>query len=251
MEKKIIIDTNFWIYIKDNQGRRKEFQKNINENDTEVLFSSGNFIDLLKGNEQDELSEIIASTTDKYIPMQSYTGNSYEISETPASLIPNDSDRREFFRQTRYLDDDLALRYLFRTADWETPEFYISLTNTMKDIYDKFGFENSMGYIFKEYLEFDGEQAKLSQQDIDVPEFIRSMLELNRIDQIKESENPDVNDFADMEICAHALITDCDYLFIESKWIDTGTIEKVVAELNREGPTLYDDFDDFQSALKR
>lgn len=43
------------------------------------------------------------------------------------------------------------------------------------------------------------------------------MLELNEIDQMQEAEKPDANDFADMEICAHALITDCDHLFIESK----------------------------------
>ncbi|MDZ7700592.1 MAG: site-specific integrase [Halobacteriales archaeon] len=123
------------------------------------------------------------------------------------------------------------------------------LSERMKQIYDEFGFENSMGYMFKEYLEVDGDKLKLSQHHVDGPEFIRGMLELNRIHQMQDTEKPDSNDFADMEICAHALITDCDYRFIESKWINTSVIDNVVSKLDRDGPTLFDDYDAFLSEL--
>lgn len=249
MGEKVLMDTNFWINLKINQTYRSKFQKEIDDKGVMVLFSFGNFVDLLKADEQDELAKIIAETADQYIPNQSYSGNKYEISTSPIALIPNESDRIEFRRQSEFLDDDLALAYLFRTSSWDTPEDYLDLTVQMKDIYNRLGYQNSMGYIFKEYLEPEGDQLKLSQHHIDAPEFIRGMLELNRIHQMGDSEKPDSNDYADMEICAHALITRCDFLFIESKWIDTGVIDDVVSKLTMDGPALYDDYDNFLSAL--
>lgn len=251
MEKdaKAIMDTNFWIHLKIDESYRNEFEEAVQETDVTVLFSFGNFIDLLKAEEQDELSNVITDLTDTYIPYQSYSGNEYDISDSPISLIPKEPDRKEFLRQADILDDDLALSYLFRTSQWDTPKDYLDLTVQMKRIYDEFGFENSMGYIFKEYLEPEGNKLKLSQHHVDAPEFIRGMLELNRIHQMQDTEKPDSNDFADMEISAHALITDCDYLFIESKWINTGVIDMVVSKLNRDGPKLHDDYDEFLSAL--
>lgn len=228
---------------------RREFEEIIEVNNITVFFSFGNFIDLLKADEQDELAKIITDNVDTYVPNQTYSGHEYDISDSPISMIPNESDRRAFVEQSGFLDDDLALSYLFRTSQWDTPQNYLDLTEQMKQIYDQFGFENSMGYIFKEYLEFDGNQLKLPQHTIDGPEFIRGMLELNRIHQMKDTEKPDANDFADMEICAHALITDCDYLFIESKWINTTVIDNVVAKLNLDGPKLVDNYDAFLSAL--
>lgn len=248
--KKVMMDTNFWIQLKMDSSYRSEFEKKVDENDVTVYFSFGNFIDLLKANEQDELAKIITDNVDVYIPNQTYSGHEYDISDSPISLIPNDYARRAFIDQAAVLDDDLALSYLFRTSRWDTPQKYLDLTEQMKRIYDQFGFENSMGYMFKEYLEFDGDQLTLSQHHVDGPEFIRGMLELNRIHQIKDTEKPDANDFADMEICAHALITNCDYLFIESKWINTQVIDNVVSKLNMDGPELFDDYNEFLAPLE-
>jgi hypothetical protein len=242
-----MLDTDIWIHLKNNPGKLSEFQRRVDQNDVEVLFSSGNFIDLLKAEEQDRLSEIIAESVDQYIPLQSKEGREYLISQEPASLIPSPGDRQEFVRQTHMLDDDLALRYLFRTADWENPEVYLEITETMRDVHDKYGFENAMGYVFEDYLEDHGDTLLLHQEDVQPIEFIRNMFELHRIEQMKDGENPDGNDFADMAICSHAVLTDCDSLFIERKWIDQGVIESVVEKLTLDGPTLYSDYGTFLS----
>jgi predicted nucleic acid-binding protein len=247
MGQRVMLDTDIWIYLKNDSEKLSEFQRKVEENDVEVLFSAGNFIDLLKAEEQDRLSEIIAESVDQYIPLQSKEGREYLISEEPASLIPSPADRQEFVRQTHILDDDLALRYLFRTADWENPEVYLEITETMRDVHDKFGFENAMGYVFEDYLEDHGDSLLLHQEDVQPIEFIRNMFELHRIEQMKDGEKPDGNDFADMAICSHAVLTDCDSLFIERKWIDQGVIESVVERLTLDGPTLYSDYDTFLS----
>jgi len=249
MGVRILMDTKFWIHLKEDVDYRQEFKSLVRKEDVEVLFSAGNFIDLLKYDEQDVLSKIIADIVDRYIPMQSYSGDSFESSTQPECLIPGGSARREFVRQTHVLDDDLALKYLFRTADWETPDHYIKLTEEMRDVYNEFGFDNSMGYVFKEYLEIEGDTAFLSEEKVDATRYIRGMLMLHRIEQMKKNENPDRNDFADMEICAHAIISNCDHLFIESKWINTGVIENVMSRLTIEGPTLHEDYDRFLLAL--
>lgn len=241
------MDTKFWIWLKNNPEKYEAFRERKQENDAEALFSAGNFIDLLKAEEQDRLSEIIAETTDSYIPLQDKKGSGYVISEEPASLIPTPADRNEFIRQTRVLDDDLALQYLFRTADWETPGEYFEITEAMRNVHDKYGFENAMGYVFEDYLEDHGDLLLLHQEDIQPIEFIRSMFELHRIEQMKDAEKPDGNDFADMAICSHAVLTDCDSLFIERKWIDQGVIENVVERLTLDGPTLYSDYETFLS----
>jgi hypothetical protein len=247
MTQRLMLDTKFWIWLKSNPEKYEEFREKKETNDVEVLVSAGNFIDLLKAEEQDRLSEIIAKIADHYIPIQPKEGQEYLISKRPASLIPSPSNRQEFIRQTYLLDDDLALKYLFRTADWETPEEYFRITEAMKRIHDKYGFENAMGYVFEDYLEDNGETLLLHQEDIHPIEFIRNMFELHRIEQMKDGEKPDGNDFADMAICSHAVLTDCDSLFIERKWIDQGVIESVVERLTLDGPTLYSDYDTFLS----
>ena len=247
MVRRVMMDTNFWIYLKNNPNKLEEFHRRVNENEVKVLFSSGNFIDLLKYHEQDHLSKIIAETVDLYVPFQSQEGRYYDISEEPASLIPTPIDRKAFASQTQMLDDDLALRYLFRTADWETPKAYFEITESIRDIHDKYGFENSMGYIFREYLEEGDDKKILHQENVQPKEFIRKMLELHRIDQMKNEEKPDGNDFADMEICSHAILTNCDCLFIERKWINQNVIENVVDRLTLDGPELYTNYNNFLS----
>jgi hypothetical protein len=96
-------------------------------------------------------------------------------------------------------------------------------------------------------LEDHGDTLLLHQEDVQPIEFIRNMFELHRIEQMKHGENPDGNDFADMAICSHAVLTDCDSLFIERKWIDQGVIESVVEKLTLDGPTLYSDYGTFLS----
>jgi hypothetical protein len=242
-----MMDTKFWIWLKDNPQKYEAFRRTTD--DLEVLFSAGNFYDLLKAYEQDQLSEIIAESVDFYIPMQSREGHFYDYSDDPASLIPTPDARSTFAHETRLLDEDLKLQYLFRTADWEIPEAYLEMTDTMKDLHDAHGFENAMGYIFREYLQDDGEKLLLHQEQIEPVDFIRGMLELHRIEQIQDDENPDGNDFADMLICSHGILTECDALFLEEKWINQGVIENVIERLTLDGPKLHKEYSTFLSTI--
>jgi len=242
-----MMDTKFWIWLKNNPEKKEEFREKKEENDIEVLFSNGNFYDLLKAKKQDRLSEIIAETVDWYIPMQTRDGYYYNYSDDPTSMIPHSQARSVFSREGGVLNEDLTLQILFRSADWDVPDEYVEITERMRDVYDRLGFDDAMGYMFEEYLEEHSDMLKLQPDDVEPVDFIRGMLELYRTKQMKATEKPDRNDYVDMLICSHAIITDCDALFMEEKWINQGIIQNVVDWLTLDDPTLYKDYDVFLS----
>jgi len=65
---RIILDTKFWISMKRNPQRFKEFYEAVSSEDVKVILSFGNFIDLVKSDEQDVLSKIIVGTADYCLP---------------------------------------------------------------------------------------------------------------------------------------------------------------------------------------
>ncbi|MDL0144530.1 hypothetical protein [Halobacterium salinarum] len=242
-----MVDTKLWIWLKNNPENYEEFREKKDENDVEVVFSNGNFYDLLKRKEQDRLSEIIAEIVDYYIPMQSRGGYYYDYSDDPITMVPDPYARSLLSREMEVLDEDLTLQILFRVADWDVPDEYVEMTERMRDVYDRFGFDNAMGYMFEEYLKEKGDMLELQPDEVEPVDFIRGMLELYRTKQMKDTEKPDRNDYVDMLICSHSIITNCDVLFMEEKWIDEEVIQNVVDWLTLDEPTLYKDYDKFLS----
>ena len=82
------MDTKYWIALKENPELLKEFYEVISSEDVKVILSYGNFIDLAKADEQDQLSKIIAGIVSYCLPPIPSDGNEYITSGDPISLIP-------------------------------------------------------------------------------------------------------------------------------------------------------------------
>ncbi|WP_135666695.1 hypothetical protein [Halorhabdus rudnickae] len=250
---KVILDTNYWIALKKDPNLFKEFYEVCASDDVRVYFSYGNFIDLVKADEQDIMSKIIVGIADYCLPPTPTDGDEYPISSNPISIIPDDEFRRFAAEQTRHLGMVETLQYIFRSSDWEpVDEFYTSIEE-YRDLIQEYGYENLKGLAFKDHLkeQEDGDQLVLHQHELDIVELVKGEVYLQRFQEMDSNEKPDANDIADLEICTQAILSDCNMLLLESKWVNIELIDKVV-ETIEDGikPRVYDDFDAAISDLK-
>lgn len=250
--KRVIIDTNYWIALKKNPDLFKEFHEVCSSDSVKVYFSYGNFIDLVKAEEQDLMSKIIATIADYCLPPTPTNGNKYRISGNPLSLIPDDDFRKFAMEQTQDLGVVETLQYLFRSSDWEPDDVFYNGIGKYRDLIHEYGYENLKGLAFEDHLEKqeDGEKLVLHQDKLDIVEYVKREVYLQRFRVMDSNENPDTNDIADLEICTQALLSDCNMLLLESKWVNLELVDRVVENLeNGIEPKVYDDFGTIMSEL--
>jgi len=251
--KRLIIDTNYWISLKKNPDLLREFCEITSSEDVKVLLSYGNFIDLAKAEEQDTMSKIIAGIVDYCLPPTPTSGNEYLTSGNPLSLIPDDDFRRFAAEQTENIGVIETLQYLFRSSDWEPVEGFYDGIEEYRDLTQQYGYENLKGLAFKDHLEEqeDGEKLVLHQHKVDIVEYVKGEIYLQRLQEMDPDEKPDANDIADLEICTQAILSDCNMLLLESKWVNLELIDRVVENLEGENELeVYDDFDTVISRLR-
>ena len=249
---RVMMDTNYWIDLKYSPELLSRFKRLASLDEIKVYFSYGNFIDLVQAEEQDELSAILAETVDTYIPAMEYRGDTYEYSENPVSLIPDDQARDAVRRATENVEETETLQYVFKGGDWDTDRpWFEDFTYQMKQVYDDFGLEYAMAHAFDDYLVDDGEKYRLDQQDVDIMEYVRKMATIQRIGMMKDNEKVDPHDLADMEICSQAILTSCDMLLIESKWRRLRLVRKITSKLDKDEPVeVFDEFEEFLRVLE-
>lgn len=252
MTLRVMLDTNYWISLKYDTKTRERFINLVSNDEIEVCFSYGNFIDLAQADEQDELSEILAKTVDIYIPAMDYEGDTYAFTEDPIGLVPDDEVARVVQFETEDSSLVSTLQTIFRVSDWEADsDWYANFTWKLKDINDAYGFEYAMAVAFDDYLEIGDEVATLWEHTIDVTEYVRKMASLYRIGAVQDNEKIDSNDIADIKICSQAIVTDCDMLLIESKWKNLGVVQKVTEKLDSEERVeVFDDLDEFLKVIE-
>lgn len=252
---RVMLDTNYWISLKSSPATRERFTELATSDEIEVCFSYGNFIDLVKADEQNVLSEILAETVDIYIPSLDYEGDTYRYTDDPIWLIPDDEVVRDVRLMTEGQSEEFTLKTIFLVGDWGADEdWYANYTWELKDIYNEYDLEHAMAVAFRDYLEGDVEEddeLQLWEHKIDVTEYVRKMASLHRIEAVKSNENIDANDIADIEICSQAIVTECDMLLTESKWRNIKLVEKVTSKLtSEEDVEVFDDFDEFLRTLE-
>ncbi len=247
---RVILDTNYWISLKQDPERFKAFYEAVSSENVEVILSFGNFIDLVKAEEQDMLSKILAGTVDYCIPPMS-DGEEYEVSGDPVSLIPDEDYRRYISRKSQDMDTVEKLQTIFRDSDWSAGEEYFEGIKQYKELYDEFGHDNLKGHAFREYLQPDGDgKYKLQPQDVDSISYVQVEVYLHRFRLMDSQEKPKENDVADMLICMQAILSDCNMLLMEEKWVNEKLVESVLEELESEKQlTVYKDFEEFLSDL--
>jgi len=225
---KVMLDSEYWIDFKDDYPEQfEEFVEIVDENNIEVLFSYGNFIDLIKRKHQDRLSEMISRVVSTYITPQDYVGDSYSYSDDPVDLVPEPLVKERVVSDTEDFGEVKTLRYLFRVSDWEGLDEYIDAVEYLESVRRKMDEEGRNGDDYVQALLLDIEEGKseLHYSERGTAEVISTVVQAKRIQEVKQEENIDFNDVADMEICTHAILTNTDVLVIESKWKNAGIIE--------------------------
>lgn len=247
------MDTNYWIILKENPDLFKEFYEVCSSDTVKVYFSYGNFIDLAKAEEQDLMSKVIGAIADNCLPPTPTDGNKYHISCNPVSLIPDDDFRRFTIEQTSGVGVIETLQYIFRSSDWEPDDEFCDGIEKYRDLTQEYGYENLKGLAFEDHLEEqeDGEKLVLRQHKLDIVEYVKGEIYLQRLQVMDSNEKPDTNDIADLEICTQAILSDCNMLLLESKWVNLELIDRVAENIeDRIKPEVYDDFDTVISELK-
>lgn len=250
---RILLDTNYWIRMEGNPADFERFRNIVASNgDIEVLFSFGNLVDLVKRPEQDTMSELIAETVDSYIPPMPSEGNKYRITEDPIDMVPDARLQEEIRNLTVSSDEVGTLQMIFRLSDWEPTGEYEVGVDQYRDIAQDYDFKYLKAIAFEDYLEKqDGERLELQVGNVDIIEFVKKIIYAHRISLMAPNENIDPNDIADITICAHGIITECDMLLIERKWDNIDLIERVTDELEREqNIDVYTEFDEFVQRLR-
>mgnify|MGYP006277229227 CR=1 FL=1 len=252
--KRVIMDTNYWIDLKENPEQIPRFFEAVDGEDVKVALSFGNFIDLVKAPEQEVLSKLIAGAVDYCLPPLPSRGNEYIKSGTPLSLIPDEEFREFAAEQTANISMVETLQYIFYSSGWEpTEEFYDGIEQ-YRDLTQEYGYENLKGLAFKDHLEEteDGEKLVLHEHKIDIVEYVKGEMYLQRLQLMDAQENPDANDVADLEICTQAILSDCNMLLMEEKWVNEELVERVLDSLDTNNELdVYKDFDKFVSDLSQ
>jgi len=248
---RVILDTNYWISLKEDPQRFEEFYEAVSSEDVKVILSFGNFIDLVKAEEQDTLSKIIAGTVDYCLPPMS-EGEEYKISGDPIALVPDEDYRQYISQESRDMDVVETLQRIFKDSDWSAGEVYFEGIKLYKELYDEFGHDNLKGHAFREYLQegADG-QYTLQPQDVDTITYVKVEVYLQRFRLMDPEEKPNENDVADMLICMQAILSDCNMLLMEEKWVNEKLVDRVLEESESDADLeVYKDFGAFLSDLR-
>jgi hypothetical protein len=55
--------------------------------------------------------------------------------------------------------------------------------------------------------------------------YVRRELYIQRILLMESGEDPDENDIEDLEVCTQAILSDCNMLLMEEKWVNEELID--------------------------
>ncbi|WP_277543542.1 hypothetical protein [Haloarcula laminariae] len=251
---KVLLDSEHWINFKDERRELlEEFAEIVHEKDIEVLFSHGNYIDLVKYNQQDKLSEIISEVVTTYIPAQEYTGNSYEFDTSPISLVPDRAVRERAREDTEDFGEMKTLRFLFRIGDWELLQEYKEGYSEAIDYLRSVDSDYDESYVKALLFDIESGVEQFSYDEYGDMEVVSNVVQAKRIGKYESNENIDLNDIADLEIITHAIITNCDFLLIEGKW-QRDNVQLVESVLDELGSTIElevtNDMDEFITQLR-
>lgn len=261
---QVMFDTKVWIDLKEESDFLEAFCRLYKQHEFDVVFSHGNFLDLVRRDNQDELSYIIDEFTDEYLgPFDFGPDGAYSRSDGPLVLAMIDESWHQYCaRATAHLDNTETLKAMFRDADFDaepassaTAQF-IEQIRLLEDI-DIGGRRMDIPAdtprsealkkigIFAEYAKErpDG-MAYLVDTDIPLKKYVFGM----SLIYISETyHEPEIGDYRDAIIWSQAISCECDVLWAETKWkFEHPVISQVLDRLERKRLDIVHDFENFQ-----
>lgn len=133
---RVVLDTLVWISLKEDREFLKHFIQFYRENDIEIVFSHGNFLDLVRRENQDKLSAIIGMFVDEYLgPFQFEPEGEYIHSDEPLVLALIDDEWYEHCRVGTWGYNNIeTLRAMFRDGDFDAEPASTVLTEFINDL---------------------------------------------------------------------------------------------------------------------
>ena len=120
---RVLLDTFVWISFNEDKEFLKDFIKFYWSNDIEIVFSHGNFMNLARADEQDQLSRIMGMFADEYCePIDFVQQRDAVRSEDPIILTKMHKDWYEY-NQSKLEDysDSEKVQTMFREGNFAEP----------------------------------------------------------------------------------------------------------------------------------
>ncbi|WP_144798285.1 hypothetical protein [Halorubrum depositum] len=249
--KRVILDTNYWIdFVEEYPERTPRFLEAIDNDDVKVYITFGNFIDLIRSNEQEGLTKLILGASDHCIP-STILREECVISNNIIDLIPSENHRRNFSQVTQDMDTVETFQEIIKHAGWSASDWYYSNIKRDRELLEEHGYDELKNGGYKEYLQNE-HGSQYNSHGVETVSDVRHEVFLQRLRVMTLNENIREQDVADLETCTQAIASECNMLLIEKKWVNVDLIQKTIRNLDSEKDmTVYKDFEKFLSDLKQ
>lgn len=260
-----MIDSPVWADLGDDDDLLDDFGRLYDRNGLDAVFSIGNFLDLARGDDRDELSRVIDEFADEYLgPLQLDLEGEYRYASSPSILATIDAEWYESCKQaTKGLDDRETLRTLFREANFDggptlgrVSRFVEEYSNIdamdldgRMDIPEDTSPEVALKKIrtFPEYTKPGDGTMVLEDENVPTKRYVLGM---SMIYVSETRHEPQAEDYRDAMIWSQGIIAGCDVLWSDQQWAyDHPIVSQIVERLDRGELEIATDVDEFESAL--
>ena len=264
---RVLLDTKVWINLKEQEDFLEEFRRLYDDYALEIVFSHGNFLDLVRRDHQDELAPIIDEFTDEYLgPFNHDPVGEYLRSEQPLVLTTIDKTWHQYcLHATQGMNSVETLQALFRDADFDAEPAssvmmeFIEGTRRLETLDPEGRMQipddvpqsvalKKIG-VFAEYAKqrSDG-MAILDDADIPLKQYIFGM---SMIYISETHHDPEPGDYRDAVIWSQAISCECDVLWTETQWkYEHPVINQVLDRLERKPLEIVKDSDEFKKLFQ-
>lgn len=263
---RVMLDSSVWVDLEADEEFREEFRSLYEAEELDVIFSIGNFLDLIRRDDRGDLVGVIHEFTDEYLaPLQIDLEGEYRYSSKPLLLATIDAEWFEHCKEaTRGLDSLETLESLFEDADFDDGPILSKVSRFVdeyremenSDVEGQIEFDEDMSEMaaLKKIRTFPGyiERSLEGTMDIDdesIP-VKRYVIGMAMIYVSETYDEPDEEDYRNAVIWSQAIISGCDVLWTDRQWDgDNPLIEQVVERLDREYVDFAADFDEFEALV--
>lgn len=262
-----MLDTKVWIDLKEDQDFNSEFRQLFEEKNLTIVFSHGNFLDLVRRDEQDELAPIIDGFVGEYLgPLRIDVPETYSYSKDDPLILASIDDQwyQHCKRQTQGLSNVDKLRFLFQDGDFSSDPATSAMSEMIDDLRgleelnadDRMDIPSEVNQteaikkagLFIDYVkQHPNGRSMLDDRDVPLKRYVFGMSMI----YISETyHDPESGDYRDAMIWTQAIVSECRILWTEVQWTyEHPVIQEVMNRLERSPLEIVADFGKFRDVV--
>ena len=263
---RVMLDSSVWADLEADEEFRDEFESLYEAEDLDVIFSIGNFLDIVRYDDRGDLVAVIDEFADEYLaPLQIDLEGEYRYSSKPLLLATIDAEWFEHCKEaTRDLDSLETLQTLFREANFDDGPILSKVSRFVEEysgiedtnLEAELGLDEDLSPMaslkkirtFPSYIERTIEGTMdIDDDEIPVKRYVVGMAMI----YVSETyDDPGEADYRSAVIWSQAIIAGCDVLWTDRQWqSDHPLVKQVVERLDREYVEFAADFDEFEALV--